>query len=807
VDGGSNYATGNAEPAQCFGIVCTIGVAPGAPDTTIVDRPTNPTNSRNALFTFIGADDTTPLSGMSFECRLDSTSDLAWIECDNPQAYLALSPGTHLFEVRAVDVNGLVDPSPASYTWTYVALPSGVAPDTTIVLAPGTATPLLDGYFTFTANEPDVTFQCSLDGAPFAVCEFAFLFEFEETQIGPHTFQVRAIDFEGNIDPTPATYNWTITGVATTITSGPAFEPGEGLDPPTGGETVDTTATFNFFANVADAAYLCSLDLSQFAPCAPPVTYTGLAVGEHQFRVFATDPEGEFSQIEPTVYEWTVVLSLDVTPPNTTITAAPANNSSETTFAFTGTDDQTQPPALTFECRLDSALEADFFGCISPFNLLEEFPEFAPGVHTFEVRAIDNADPDGNIDPTPASHTWTAVADSTPPDTAFLTTPPTTTVEIDVEFTFAGSDATTPELLLTFECSLDGAAFAACDSPESVQGLLPGVHEFQVRAVDLALNADPTPAAFTWTVIGPPETTIQSGPLAVTTETTATFVLAADQINSTFACALDGAAFAPCASPLIYEGLANGIHALEVQAINAQGLIDETPAVYEWTVEAPPDTTPPDTTIVSGPLAVTLNTTATFTFAANEPGATFECALNGGAFGTCTTPHEITGLAIANHTLAVRAIDFSGNVDPTPASYAWTVDGPPLTTITAGPPELTDNTSATFTFSANEPATFECWLDGAVAPCASPVTYTGLAVGEHIFAVRGTDLAGNVNLVWEDYEWEIVPPPPPDTTPPATLIDSGPAATTTSTSATFAFSATEPDATFTCSLNGAAFST
>jgi hypothetical protein len=54
------------------------------------------------------------------------------------------------------------------------------------------------------------------------------------------------------------------------------------------------------------------------------------------------------------------------------------------------------------------------------------------------------------------------------------------------------------------------------------------------------------------------------------------------------------------------------------------------------------------------------------------------------------------------------------------------------------------STSATFAFAAGEPATFACALDGAPAtPCASPVSYSSLALGSHGFAVQATDAAGN----------------------------------------------------------------
>ena len=43
----------------------------------------------------------------------------------------------------------------------------------------------------------------------------------------------------------------------------------------------------------------------------------------------------------------------------------------------------------------------------------------------------------------------------------------------------------------SFECALDGAAFAACSSPKTYTGLGEGTHDFQVRATDPSNNTDP----------------------------------------------------------------------------------------------------------------------------------------------------------------------------------------------------------------------------------------------------------------------------------------------------------------------------
>ena len=102
----------------------------------------------------------------------------------------------------------------------------------------------------------------------------------------------------------------------------------------------------------------------------------------------------------------------------------------------------------------------------------------------------------------------------------------------------------------------------------------------------------------------------------------------------------------------------------------------------------------------------------------------------------------------------MRARDVDGNFDATPARYTWTVALPPVVTITSGPDEVTDSTSAQFVFSSNVPGSvFKCWLDGEITDCTSPVSYSNLAGGEHLFAVLATSPGGHTSLQWEEWEW------------------------------------------------------
>jgi MYXO-CTERM domain-containing protein len=178
----------------------------------------------------------------------------------------------------------------------------------------------------------------------------------------------------------------------------------------------------------------------------------------------------------PATTSWTV----DTTPPDTTLTSQPPTSTRETSARFTFSSEE----GATFECRLD---EAPFETCTSPSH----YAELREDVHTFQVRAKDMA---GNVDPTPASHTWTV--DLTAPDTTLVLTPADPSHTASATFSFISNKAD-----VDFECKRDDAlAFTPCTSPLEYTELTEGPHTFQVRAMDAAGNTDATPASFTWVV-------------------------------------------------------------------------------------------------------------------------------------------------------------------------------------------------------------------------------------------------------------------------------------------------------------------
>ena len=98
-----------------------------------------------------------------------------------------------------------------------------------------------------------------------------------------------------------------------------------------------TSATFAFTSNEPGAdTFQCSHNGEPFAACTSPHVVMGpFAPGNHTFSVIATDA-AMTSDASPTVANWIV----DVTRPNTTITARPPANtrSRSATFRFTSNE-------------------------------------------------------------------------------------------------------------------------------------------------------------------------------------------------------------------------------------------------------------------------------------------------------------------------------------------------------------------------------------------------------------------------------------------------------------------------------------
>ncbi|HVF03431.1 MAG TPA: hypothetical protein VNA20_01185 [Frankiaceae bacterium] len=354
---------------------------------------------------------------------------------------------------------------------------------------------------------------------------------------------------------------------------------------------------------------------------------------------------------------------------------------------------------------------------------------------------------------------------------------------------------THPTAGVTFQCSLDGAAYATCLSPRVYEGPLgEATHVFKVRARD-ASGALSTAVQVDWTVdlTAPAAPALSGVPSPSPTSATSATLAFSSAGAASYACSLDNAAATPCTSPVALSAIGEGPHAFTVTARDAAGNVS-APAVGAWTVDTTP---PPAPTITTGPADLTNATAATFQVFNPDAAATLACSLDGAAFAACPAPLTYAALSEGAHTFDVRAADSLGNTAAAPR-FSWTVDltAPAPPAILTGPDGQTASPTGSFTFNAFDAVELLCSVDdGAYATCPTAYTTAALADGPHTLHVKGKDAAGNESGA-TPYAWSI------DNTPPPAATVTGPAALTNATSATFTISNSEQLVTFTCALDG-----
>lgn len=235
----------------------------------------------------------------------------------------------------------------------------------------------------------------------------------------------------------------------------------------------------------------------------------------------------------------------DTDAPNTTIQTQPDSptQSQSASFRFVASE-----AGSRFECSLDNA---PYSPCTSP----QVYSNLSEGSHVFAVRAIDAA---GNVDATPATYTWTI--DRTAPNTLLSSGPPSLVAATSVQI-----DLSSNEIGVTYECSVDGGSYSACSDPATFSGLAQGPHIIEVRAVDAAGNADPTPLSVVFSVdsVAPTGVTIVAPALAAT-DGTVQVLLSASDPNGPIEVQLNGdimdpfrGIYQPLTSPITVT-LANG---------------------------------------------------------------------------------------------------------------------------------------------------------------------------------------------------------------------------------------------------------
>lgn len=335
-----------------------------------------------------------------------------------------------------------------------------------------------------------------------------------------------------------------------------------------GDPTRQTSAAFAYTHSPA-AGFECSLDGSAFAACGSGTSGTRshpgpLADGTHRFRVRAEVGDATSGAAE---WTWTVDTA---PPPAPTIDAHPADPTAATgaTFAY-----GVPAPGAGYRCSLDGA-------GFRPCGRVRSYDHLPLGGHTFRVKAVDRV---GNVGPI-AAFVWTIVAPA-PRRPRITAGPNDPTSQSAASFAYADSG------WVSFRCSLDGAAYAACGSGTNGARAYPGPlveggHTFRVVATR-AGSLPSLPDVWRWTVdrTPPPAPTFGKTPDGQTSDTAAAFRYRDDEKGSSFRCRLDVGPYVPCGARITYIGLGQGSHTFCVRALDAAGNAGP-PACFTWQIGA-----------------------------------------------------------------------------------------------------------------------------------------------------------------------------------------------------------------------------
>jgi hypothetical protein len=519
-------------------------------------------------------------------------------------------------------------------------------PSTQIDSGPSGSTTSTSASFSFSSTDPTASFECRLDGGEFgsglfSACSSPELYA--GLTFGPHTFEVRAVDAAGTPDPSPATRSWTI---GTTATGSFTAEADAYVASATPGTNRGSATTLNVDASPLLEAFLrFRLD--------------GLEgdVTNATLRLHATNGSTNAPALRPTSSGWSESqLTWSNKPAATGPVAANVGQVGTNAWAeYDVTSLVTGDGVYSFDAVAESSDGVDF---VSRESSSQNKPEL--------VVTTERSGPEATIDSGPSGATRSDEA----------------------SFAFSASEGEA-----TFGCRLDAGSWEPCDSPKPYTGLAEGGHRFEVRAIGGEGLAG-EPASRDWTVDTTPPAVATLSPGA-----DATGVNPGSDVLARFSEDVDPATVTASTFTLSPAGGGAQMTAsVSYDAATARATLDPAAALAEQTTYAATlvggsagvkdaagngmaaseawsfttGATPPETTINSGPSGSTSSTSASFTFSASKPGATFQCKLDAGNWGNCQPPASYSGLATGPHTFQVRATH-AGSTDPTPASRSWSI--------------------------------------------------------------------------------------------------------------------------------------
>jgi hypothetical protein len=558
----------------------TITIDTVAPNTTITAPPPSLQSSRSVSIAFTATE-----SGSSFQCELDGpgTATGSLVSCTSPKAYSSLPDGSYTFSVTATDAAGNTDQSAATASFAI----DGTAPAPPAITSPAdnslqnSATVTLSG--TAEVGATVEIFEGTTSGGTTTATGGTWTKTIVLVSDGSHTYTAKATDAAGNVSPASATRT---VRVDTTPPAKPAFTaPADNALLNTSSPTLSGTAEAGATVEVFEGT--TSRGTTTATGGAWSKTLAGVADGTHTYTVRATDPAANTSAASDTK-----TLRIDTTAPAAPAITSPANQSlqNSATVTLTGTADAGATVEV-FEGATSRGTTTATGG-----TWTKTLAGVADGRHVYTAKATDAA---GNV--SAASATRTVDVDTGPPDPPDIAAGPalqnTATVVL-------GGTAESGATVEVFEGATSRGTTTATAGAWTLTltDVAEGAHTYTTRATDVAHNVSglSSPRTVTVDTTPPSPPTVESGPSGVTSEASPSFTFAPSDGATTIECSLTGpgqtGAFAPCASPASFSGLAPGDYVFTVRARDAAG--NTTTSSRAFTVAVPqqaPSPTPTPT--------------------------------------------------------------------------------------------------------------------------------------------------------------------------------------------------------------------
>ncbi|MEA2125263.1 MAG: large repetitive protein [Solirubrobacteraceae bacterium] len=356
----------------------------------------------------------------------------------------------------------------------------------------------------------------------------------------------------------------------------------------------------------------------------------------------------------------------------------------------------------TFTCKVDTG---NWYNCISPEIVNSPLSD---GDHTFSVRATAG----GVTDPNYPSRTFAvdtqapAIWWNSAPAPGWRLSDTTPTWKIGVLDPH-------PDKL---ECEVDNGGWNACGATFTPSPLSDGSHTISARAIDAVGHVSQTLKSTVIIDTTAPVVSINNPP-TTTNDPTPTFSFSAPHdggIAYTFDCRVPSGVWTNCSGgtssgSFTAPAQVDGAHAFDVYAVDGAGNVSAE-AEASFVV----DTLGPVVAITSGPAdgSEVLPGSQSFAFT-GEPGALYECSLDGAGWSACVSPYTTGALTDGAHDVAVRGTDALGNLGAAD-KRAFAVKSPPP------PPQPTPTPDPTSTATPGPTTTPTPVATGTPAPTTTP---------------------------------------------------------------------------------------